>query len=137
MIFITPDIRLGDHEIEVSATTSQGPGGQHVNKTATAIQLRFDIAASSLPREIKQRLLARADQRLTNDGVIVIRAQDERSQLRNREAAIERLRNIIRAAAIVPRPRIATRPGRTSREKRMDQKSKRGLVKDLRKKPLY
>ena len=136
MIYISPEISLGDHEIEYSAILASGPGGQHVNKTSSAIQLRFDINASSLPKEVKQRLLARSDSRITKEGVIVIKAQDERSQLRNREEALERLRGMIRTAAVIPRKRIPTKPGRAAKERRMDSKTKRGQTKALRKPPI-
>jgi ribosome-associated protein len=136
MIFITPDIHLGDHEIEFSAVQAQGPGGQHVNKTSSAIQLRFDVRNSSLPQDVKRRLLARADQRITKDGVIVIKAQDERSQLRNKEEAIQRLTLMIRLASKEPRKRIPTKPSKSSVQKRLDQKTQQSKVKKLRKSPI-
>jgi ribosome-associated protein len=133
MIYIAPNIRLSDHEVEFHATLAQGPGGQNVNKVNTAIQLRFDINSSSLPREVKQRLLRSADTRITKEGVLVIKAREERSQLRNREEALERLKAIIRQALIVPKKRIATRPKRSAVKKRLDNKTKRGLIKQKRK----
>ena len=136
MIYITPEIRLGDHEIEFSAIHASGPGGQHVNKTATAIQLRFDIGHSSLPREVKQRLQGMPDHRISKDGIVVIKAQDERSQLRNKEEALHRLKLLIRSATHVPRKRIPTKPGKAARERRLDRKTRHGLVKELRKKPI-
>jgi ribosome-associated protein len=125
MIFITPDIRLGDHEVEYHATLASGPGGQNVNKTSTAIHLRFDIHASSLPRELKERLLASQDSR-----------KEERSQAGNRESALARLQALIRGATRVPKKRIPTRPGKAAKARRLDEKSKRGLVKQMRKSPL-
>ena len=136
MIFITPDIRLGDHEVEYHATLASGSGGQNVNKTSTAIHLRFDIHASSLPREVKQRLLASQDSRISKDGVVVIKAKEERSQAGNRESALARLQAMIRCATRVPKKRIPTRPGKAAKARRLDEKSKRGLVKQMRKSPL-
>ena len=133
MIYIAPNIRLSVHEVEFNATLAQGPGGQNVNKVNTAIQLRFDITTSSLPREVKQRLLRMADTRITKDGVLVIKAKEERSQLRNRDEALERLKAIIRQALVVPKKRIATRPKKSSVRKRLDSKTKRGLIKQQRK----
>lgn len=133
MIYIAPNIRLSDHEVEFNATLAQGPGGQNVNKVNTASQLRFDITTSSLPREVKQRLLRMADTRITKDGVLVIKAKEERSQLRNRDEALERLKAIIRQALVVPKKRIATRPKKSSVRKRLDSKTKRGLIKQQRK----
>jgi len=133
MIYIAPNIRLSDHEVEFNATLAQGPGGQNVNKVNTAIQLRFDITTSSLPREVKQRLLRMADTRITKDGVLVIKAKEERSQLRNRDEALERLKAIIRQALVVPKKRIPTRPKKSSVRKRLDSKTKRGLIKQQRK----
>lgn len=135
MIYITSDIRLGEHELDFSAVHASGPGGQHVNKTASAVQLRFDVVHSSLPREVKQRLLALHDQRISKDGVIVIKAQDERSQLRNKEEAVHRLRLMIRQAAKKPRKRIPTKPGKAAVQRRLDKKTQRGRVKQLRKSP--
>ena len=133
MIYISPDIRLHDTEIEFEAIRSGGPGGQHVNKTSTAIHLRFDVNASSLPGEVKQRLLRSNDQRISKEGVIVINAQEARSQVRNREEAVERLKEMIQAALRVPKKRIPTKPGKGARQKRMDTKTQRGRVKNLRK----
>lgn len=132
MIFITSQISLGDHEVDISATTAQGPGGQHVNKTSSAIQLRFDIRNSSLPATVKQRLLKQADQRINKDGIVVIKAQDARSQLRNREEAIERLREMIVEATKIPKRRVPTRPKKSAVKKRLDTKTKRGQKKQLR-----
>ena len=132
MLLITESLSLPLAEISLSATRSQGAGGQHVNKTSSAIHLRFDINASSLPDELKTRLLKIADQRTTVEGVVVIKAQQHRSQEQNREAALERLRLLITKAAQVPRVRRATKPTRSSRIKRVDSKTQRGRVKTLR-----
>lgn len=132
MLQITDTLSLPLEQISLSATRSQGAGGQHVNKTSSAIHLRFDIQASSLPEELKQRLLKIADQRTTVDGVVVIKAQQHRSQEQNREAALERLRLLIAKAAHVPRTRRATKPSRGAKAKRVDSKTQRGRVKTLR-----
>lgn len=133
MITISNTISLADDEVEFQAIRASGPGGQHVNKTSTAIHLRFDIHASSLPDVIKQRLLKSSDARISKEGVIVIKAQDERSQVRNREEAVERLITLIQSALKVPKKRIPTRPGKGAKQKRMDNKTQRGQVKQLRK----
>lgn len=128
-------IELNQDEIEFTAIRSSGPGGQHVNTSSTAVQLRFDIRASSLPPSLKDRLLRLGDQRINRDGVIVIKAQQERSQERNRQAALERLLALINKAAFRPKARVATRPTRASQRKRVEAKVKRGRVKNLRARP--
>ena len=133
MIYISSNIQLGDHEVEFHATHASGPGGQHLNKTSSAIQLRFDINASSLPRDVKQRLCARHDHRISKDGVIVIKSQEERSQVRNKEEAVHRLKIMIRDALKVPRKRIPTKPGKAAVQRRLDKKTHKGRVKQLRK----
>ena len=132
ILVITPRLSVPLAEIDLSAMRSGGPGGQHVNKTESAVQLRFDVQASSLPDPVKQRLLALRDQRVSNDGVVVIKAQQSRSQQQNRDAALERLRELIEQASHVPRVRRATKPSRSSQRKRMDQKTRHGRLKTLR-----
>lgn len=131
---ITPDLTLPEEELEISAVRAQGAGGQNVNKVATAIHLRFDIPASSLPETCKQRLLARRDRRINRDGVLVIKAQAARTQERNRAQALERLRELIRSALTPPKRRIPTKPSRSARQRRLEAKKRRGQDKALRRK---
>jgi len=133
MLAITPALSIADDELIERFVRASGPGGQNVNKVATAVELRFDVAHSpSLPDDLRQRLLARRDRRLTDDGVLVISAQRFRTQERNRDDARERLAGIIQAALHVPKKRIATRPTKGSQERRLTGKRERSSVKKTR-----
>jgi len=139
MIRINASIGIDEREIEESFVRASGPGGQNVNKLSTAVQLRFDVRNSpSLPPDVGQRLERLAGSRLTRDSVLIIIAQRHRTQARNRQDALDRLIDLIRDAAVAPRPRRATRPTRASRERRVETKKLRSGIKKLRRvKPVF
>jgi len=135
-IRVTNTLAIPLSEIEFKAVRSQGAGGQNVNKVASAIQLRFDVANSaSLPTAVRNKILDSGDQRITGDGVLIIKAQEHRTQERNRQAALDRLADVVRRATIRRKRRIRTRPGKKAIKKRVDDKVRRGAVKRLRGKP--
>lgn len=131
-IVISHRVTLADEEVELTAVRASGPGGQHVNTTSSAIHLRFDIRRSSLPEVYKERLLALSDHRITDDGVVIIKSKEHRSQEMNRQGALERLAILIRSVAETPKKRRPTRPSKNARERRLKAKTQRGDTKKLR-----
>lgn len=132
MFQVAPRAFVYDHELDIQAIRAQGAGGQNVNKVSSAIHLRFDIPASCLPDEVKARLLRMSDSRLTTAGVVVIKAQEHRTQEKNRDAAISRLEEMLRAALVVQKKRRATRPTMGSKRRRLEGKKQRAVVKQGR-----
>ena len=129
MLQVDPSIAIREHELSERFVRASGPGGQNVNKVATAVELRFDVAASSLPEEVKARLHAIAGRRISAEGVLLIDSRAHRTQAQNRAAARERLVELVRKAAVRPKSRRKTRPSRAAREKRLESKVKRARVK--------
>lgn len=134
MLLISESVSIHDDEIELSAIRAQGSGGQHVNKVSSAIHLRFDVYASSLPQTCKERLLNLRDRRISSDGVIIIKAQQFRSQEQNRTDALKRLQDLIKSAMVVIKKRRPTRKPFGSIKRRLDSKNRRSQTKSLRKK---
>ena len=132
MLYISSHITIPDSEIDIHAMRAQGAGGQHVNKVSSAIHLQFDVAASSLPPFYKEELLKLKDHRISEEGVVTIKAQQYRSQEQNREDALARLRELIQSVAIPRKKRRATKPTKGSKERRLESKTKRGKLKTLR-----
>ena len=137
MIEIAPGLRIHDRELHFDFTRAAGPGGQNVNKVATAVQLRFDVRASSLPEPVKARLIKLAGRRMTREGALILEARQHRTQAQNKDEALARLADLVRRAARPPRSRRPTRPTRSSKQKRVDEKKRRGEIKRRRQNKAY
>lgn len=132
MLIISPSIKINESELHFDYIRASGPGGQNVNKVATAVQLRFDVRASSLPEDVKTRLLHLAGKRATSDGIVLIEAKQFRTQEKNREDAIQRLISLVRKASVKPKARKKTKPTEASKENRLRSKKRRGEIKQSR-----
>jgi ribosome-associated protein len=132
MIEISPSLQIDERELQIDFVRASGPGGQNVNKVATAAQLRFDVNASSLPEDLRVRLIRLAGNRITSEGVLLIEAKRFRTQEQNREDVIQRFAELVRKAAVKPRPRRKTKPTQVSKEERLKEKKRRGEIKKLR-----
>jgi len=132
MIEITPSFQLDERELQIEFTRASGPGGQNVNKVATAVQLRFDVYASSLPTDVKSRLIHLAGNRITSEGVLLIEAKRFRTQEQNREDAIQRFVELVRKSLVQPKQRKKTKPTPAAKEERLNEKKRRGEIKKMR-----
>jgi ribosome-associated protein len=132
MLEITPSIKIDERELQLEFVRASGPGGQNVNKVATAVQLRFDVRGSSLPEEVKDRLIKLAGKRVTNECMLLIDARKFRTQEQNRDDAIQRFVELVRKAAVRPKPRTRTKPTQAAKEKRLRAKKERGEIKKIR-----